>query len=62
MITNLRDAALREMDAPQLNVKSVQEPSFDHDHDAENSDDLREFPQFQSAFNPHVGNGNGPIG
>lgn len=61
-IVKLREAALKEMDAPSMGVRSVSAISFDHDHDSENGDDLKDFPQFHGTDNPHVGNGRGPIG
>jgi hypothetical protein len=61
-IVRLRQAAMKEMDAPQLNVKSVAGPSFDMEHDAEGGNDIDNFPKYQGDFNPHVGNGRGPIG
>ena len=61
-IVRLRDAAIRDMDKPQLNVKSVRAPSFDVDHEVINPDTSREFPEFHGTNNPDVGNGPGPIG
>ncbi len=40
-IVKLREAALKEMDAPSMGVRSVSAISFDHDHDSENGDDLK---------------------
>lgn len=61
-IVKLREAALKEMDAPALNVRSVNTPSFDHEHDAVSSDQLTDIAEFHGTNNPDVGNGAGPIG
>lgn len=61
-IIRLRQAAMKEMDAPQLNVRSVKQPAFDVEHDEASGNDIDQFPQYHGEFNPHVGNGRGPIG
>lgn len=61
-IVKLREAAMKEMDAPELNVRSVSLPDFDLDHSSSNGDDSLDMPQFHGTDNPHVGNGRGPIG
>ena len=53
---------MKEMDAPELNVRSVSLPDFDLDHSSSNGDDSLDMPQFHGTDNPHVGNGRGPIG
>lgn len=61
-IVKLREAALKEMEAPDVNVRSVKLPDFDADHSSTNEDDSLNMPQFHGTDNPHVGNGRGPIG
>lgn len=61
-IVKLRDAAIRDMEAPDLNVSSVRVPDFDYEHDSVNSHRPEEIPTFHGTDNPHVGNGRGPIG
>jgi hypothetical protein len=61
-IVKLRNAAMAELDAPQLNIVNVSEPSFDAVHDEEPASGRTEFPRFRPISNPHVGNGRGPIG
>lgn len=61
-IVRLRQSAMREMDAPQLNVRSVTGPKFDVEHDEAGGNDIDLFPKYDGEFNPHVGNGRGPIG
>lgn len=62
MIVKLREAALKEMDAPDVNVRTARLPEFDQDHSSTNEDDSLTMPQFHGTDNPHVGNGRGPIG
>ncbi len=65
-IVKLREAALKEMEAPELNVAPAPELTFDKEHDERarsgDSESLAEVPQFHGTNNPHVGNGAGPIG
>lgn len=61
-IIKLREAALRDMDGPMLGVRSVRVPTFDHSHDADALDQETDTPDYETANNPHVGNGTGPIG
>jgi hypothetical protein len=65
-IVKLREAALKEMDAPETNIRSVHELSFDHGHDEQSArideDAPMGTPVFHGTNNPHVGNGPGPVG
>ena len=61
-IVKLREAAMKEMEAPELNMRSASIPVFDHAHGSSNGDDSLNAPQFHGTNNPHVGNGRGPIG
>jgi hypothetical protein len=61
-IVRLREAALKEMDAPDVNIRSARIPEFDQAHRSTNEDDSLAMPQFHGTDNPHVGNGHGPIG
>ena len=53
---------MKEMEAPELNMRSASIPVFDHAHGSSNGDDSLSAPQFHGTNNPHVGNGRGPIG
>lgn len=62
-IVRLREAAMKEMEAPQRYVTKFNRPVFDHEHDVDSEfDESVGYPQFHGEFNPHVGNGSGPIG
>ncbi len=61
-IVKLREAAMKEMEAPQMGLTQFHEPTFDHEHGPGNLETSNEFPQYHGANNPHVGNGSGPIG
>lgn len=65
-IVRLREAALKEMDAPELDRKTVRELTFDTEHDEESASvsEASPFgiPVFHGTNNPHVGNGAGPVG
>lgn len=61
-IVKLREAAIKDMEAPDLNVRRVWVTEFDHEHDSTNADRDKDIPEFHGTDNPHVGNGRGPIG
>ena len=66
-IKDLRDAALKEMDATPPGESKVEELKFDHDHSATPDQTSHDFDadnwvaRYPGQNSPHIGNGNGGI-
>lgn len=62
-VRQLRDAAIKEMEAPEAGTFALEKLKFDHGHDivrrAFDEDYPKDVPQYEGQHSPHIGNGPG---
>ncbi len=64
-VRHLRDAAIKEMEAPEEGTFALEKLKFDHGHEvvrrAFDYDNPKDTPVYQGQNSPHIGNGKGGV-